>query len=79
MDNNDILRKVIEAKNSAEKKAGMVKTSDTGYVEIEDSNPQSIREYENKEKCECSCHPKKAECMNCYDHPTHLDKKITKN
>lgn len=69
---NDMLREIINAKNNAEKKAGMVKVSDVGYTENDDSDPTSIREYENKEKCECKCHPKKIDCMNCYDHPEHL-------
>jgi hypothetical protein len=56
----------------------MVKTSDVGGGTDEQSSqsPVSIRKYKNSEKCECECHPDKLECMDCYDHPTHLSKKL---
>ncbi len=74
----DILREVLDAKKSAEKRAGMVKTSDVGGGSVDQSNPTPIRKYKNENKCECECHPDKLECMNCYDHPTHLSKKSHK-
>jgi len=72
MDNEDMMREIIDAKKNAEKKAGMVKTSDVGYIESDDKEPTSNRVFDNVEKCECKCHPKKVDCMECYDHPTHL-------
>ena len=74
----EILREILDANKSAEKRAGMVKTSDVGGGTDEQSSqsPVSIRKYKNSEKCECKCHPDKLECMECYDHPTHLSKKL---
>ncbi len=68
------ISEIIDAKNTVEKRAGMVKTSDIGYTDVEKVYPKPIREYKNKEKCECNCHPSKIDCMNCYDHPEHLKK-----
>jgi hypothetical protein len=79
MDEKDILREVIDAKKKATKRAGMVKTSDVGGGTTDKSNPTPLRKYTNTEKCDCDCHPDKIECMNCYDHPTHLSKKLQKN
>jgi hypothetical protein len=72
MNNEDMMREMIDAKKNAEKKAGMVKISDVGYIESNDKEPTPIHKYDNLEKCECKCHPNKIDCMNCYDHPTHL-------
>lgn len=73
MENEDMLREIINAKKNAEKKAGMVKSSDIGYVDMKDKKPTSIHKYQNLEKCECNCHPEKLDCMDCYDHPIHLN------
>jgi len=78
MNDKDILKEVLDAKKKATKRAGMVKTSDVGGGTTDKSNPTSLRKYENIESCECKCHPDKLECMDCYDHPIHLSKKIQK-
>lgn len=68
------INEIIDAKNTVEKRAGMVKVSDVGYTDTSNKEPQPIHDYKNKQKCECNCHPNKIDCMNCYDHPEHLKK-----
>jgi len=72
MKEDEILREIIDAKNNAQRKAGIVKISDIGDTEHSDANITPLHTYENEEKCDCKCHPNKQECMNCYDHPIHL-------
>tara|TARA_R110000803_G_scaffold134442_1_gene201527 strand:+ start:265 stop:528 length:264 start_codon:yes stop_codon:yes gene_type:complete len=74
----DIMREIIDAKDNAVERAGIVKISDIGDTESSDVSVSPIHKYENVEKCDCKCHPTKLECMECYDHPVHLSKKFTK-
>jgi hypothetical protein len=74
----DIMREIIDAKDNAVERAGIVKISDIGDTESSDVSISPIHKYENVEKCDCKCHPTKLECMECYDHPVHLSKKFTK-
>jgi hypothetical protein len=75
----DIMREIIDARDTAVERAGLVKISDIGDTDSFDVEPIPIHEYKNDEKCDCKCHPTKSECMKCYDHPTHLDKNLQKN
>ena len=74
----DIMREIIDARDNAVERAGMVQVSDIGDTNSNETQVSSIHKYKNNEKCECKCHPNKLECMECYDHPTHLSKKFTK-
>ena len=74
----DIMREIIDARDNAVERAGIVTISDIGDTNSNETQVSSIHKYKNNEKCECKCHPNKLECMECYDHPTHLSKKFTK-
>ena len=74
----DIMREIIDARDNAVERAGMVQVSDIGDTNSNETHVSSIHKYKNNEKCECKCHPNKLECMECYDHPTHLSKKFIK-
>jgi hypothetical protein len=74
----DIMREIIDARDNAVERAGMVQVSDIGDTNSNETQVSSIHKYKNNEKCECKCHPNKLECMECYDHPTHLSKKFIK-
>ena len=74
----DIMREIIDARDNAVERAGIVTISDIGDTSSNETQVSSIDKYKNNEKCECKCHPNKLECMECYDHPTHLSKKFTK-
>jgi len=73
-DELDTLRQIVDAKNKSEKRAGLVRTTDEGNLdEIEFIIPtETIHHFDNLDECTCSCHPKKRDCMECYDHPIHL-------
>ncbi len=80
----DTVRKVVKAKKTSEQRAGLIKNTSSGSLHDED-NSESIRvpfepihEFDNDEVCECSCHPNKKDCMDCYDHPEHLEGKRKK-
>ncbi len=82
IDKGDTIREVVKAKRNSEQRAGLIKNSDDGSVMGEDDYQpdripsESIHEFENLEVCICECHTrKKRDCMNCYDHPTHLENK----
>ena len=72
----DIMREIIDARDTAVERAGMVQVSDIGDTDSSKVEASSIHKYKNIEKCNCKCHPTKTECMECYDHPTHLSKKL---
>ena len=74
----DIMREIIDARDNAVERAGMVQVSDIGDTNSNETQVSSIHKYKNNEKCECKCHPNKLECMECYDHPIHLSKKFIK-
>jgi len=74
----DIMREIINARDNAVERAGIVTISDIGDTSSNETQVSSIHKYKNNEKCECKCHPNKSECMECYDHPIHLSKKFTK-
>jgi len=74
----DIMREIIDARDNAVERAGIVTISDIGDTSSNETQVSSIHKYKNNEKCECKCHPNKLECMECYDHPIHLSKKFTK-
>jgi len=71
----DILREILDARDNAVERAGMVQVSDIGDTSSSKVEMSPIRKYENEKECKCKCHPNKSECMECYDHPTHLAKK----
>ena len=75
----DIMREIINAKDNAIERAGMVQVSDIGDSEIEKKQATPIHQYDDEKECKCKCHPNKLECMECYDHPTHLSKNLQKN
>jgi len=75
----DIMREIIDARDTAVERAGLVKISDIGDTDSINVEAIPIHGYKNDEKCDCKCHPTKSECMKCYDHPTHLDKNLQKN
>ena len=74
----DIMREIIDARDNAVERAGIVTISDIGDTSSNETQVSSIHKYKNNEKCECKCHPNKLECMECYDHPIHLSKKFIK-
>jgi len=74
----DMMREIIDARDNAVERAGIVKISDIGDTESNETQVSSIHKYKNNKKCDCKCHPNKSECMKCYDHPVHLSKKFTK-
>jgi hypothetical protein len=75
----DILREILDARDNAVERAGMVQVSDIGDTSSSKVEMSPIRKYENEKECKCKCHPNKSECMECYDHPTHLAKNLQKN
>lgn len=76
---NTTLKEINEAKSNAKQRAGLLKTTDSGSI-LDDDKYQGIqlpktgaKIYEDMLKCHCTCHDSdKKDCMNCYDHPTHL-------
>lgn len=74
----DIIREIIDAKDNAVERAGLVKVSDIGDTNLDKVELIPIQKYQDIEKCNCKCHPTKLECMECYDHPVHLSKKFHK-
>jgi hypothetical protein len=80
-DKFDTIKQISEARNSSEQRAGLVKNTDSGSTWEEDTPvdikipSSSIHKFENIEECICECHPRKKDCMHCYDHPEHLERK----
>lgn len=82
-DNDNVLQEVLDAKNSSVKRAGLVKTTQEGSIFDEEDNKkidiipdERIHTFDDLDVCICNCHNfDKIDCMNCYDHPTHLDPK----
>ena len=81
-DSLDTIRQVSEAKKKSEKRAGITRLSGDGSVWEEDEPTdiriphESIHTFDNLEFCECECHQGgKKDCMQCYDHPMHLEAK----
>ncbi len=80
-DRIETIKQIQDAKKKSKQRAGMVKSTEDGST-LEEDEPQytripesGIHEFENIEECVCDCHPAKKDCMNCYDHPIHLEKK----
>lgn len=78
----ETIKLINDAKEKSTQRAGLVKNTNDGSVWEEDGYiepkiPESgIHEFENTEECVCECHErKKRDCMHCYDHPVHLEKK----
>ena len=77
-DPNVLIKKIVDARDSSERKAGLVKIDDNGGIldaerELFTIPTEGLREYKTK-VCDCECHLKnKRDCMNCYDHPQHLE------
>lgn len=77
----DTIKEISKAKDDSEKRAGLIKNTASGSVMEEDDVPdirvpdESIHHFDDLEHCDCECHPKKQDCMYCYDHPVHLDMK----
>jgi len=78
----ETIDQIVKAKKEAEKKAGLVKTIDDGSVDILDEfepiriPKEGIHHFENTEECVCECHLRdKKDCVDCYDHPVHLENK----
>jgi len=79
----DTVRKVVKAKETSEQRAGVVKNTGSGSLHEEDNTEPTRVPFEPihdflTEKCVCPCHPNKKDCMFCYDHPEHLEKKRKK-
>jgi|FLOH01.1.fsa_nt_gi hypothetical protein len=70
IDVNDIRK----AHEGSENKAGIVSQSDIEETRTE-KEIMTNKTFPDKDKCVCVCHPNKKECMECYQHPTHLKKK----
>lgn len=70
----ELINEIVDAKNNSEQRAGLIKTTDEGFVENHKKIiPTSIHTFKNIQVCECKCHNSgKNDCMECYDHPTHL-------
>lgn len=76
--NPDIkIKDIVEAKKKSKPRAGLVKQSDIEGTRTE-KEVQVTKTYKDKDNCDCKCHPNKKECMECYQHPTHLKKNHTK-
>ena len=77
-------KKIVDAKETSEKRAGLVANTQSGSTMEEDNEVRervpvnSIHAFDNLEECLCDCHPSKKDCMNCYDHPEHLEGKRKK-
>lgn len=75
------IKEITRAKNESIQQAGTVRNTDDGSVLPEDEPEyvrvpeQGIHTFENEEECVCECHPSKKDCMHCYDHPEHLERK----
>ena len=81
VDSNETVKEITRAKEKSEAKAGLVKNTADGST-LEEDNVETIRiptesihQFDNMDECVCECHPKKYDCMNCYDHPVHLNTK----
>jgi hypothetical protein len=74
-------REVVKAKETSEKRAGLIANTASGSTMEEDNVDaervplKSIHIFDNLEECLCTCHPTKQDCMKCYDHPEHLQGK----
>ncbi len=76
--NPDIkIKDIVEAKKKSKPRAGLVKQSDIEGTRTE-KEVMTDKTFSDKDNCECKCHPNKEECMECYQHPTHLKKNHTK-
>jgi hypothetical protein len=77
-ENPDIKAKDIrEAFKESENLAGVVQQSDIEETRTE-KEIMINKTFKDKDNCDCKCHPSKNECMECYQHPTHLKKKHKK-
>ncbi len=78
---NDMIKKISKAKKDSKPLAGIVKSTDNGSIFNTDTDKKiqykSIHHFDNMEECVCECHPTKKDCLQCYDHPTHLEIKKT--
>jgi len=72
----EMIRAIVEAKKNSTKRAGIVKSNDSGGIDSPNPIPpptNPIHKFPNLEKCECECHNRgKFDCEKCYDHPEHL-------
>ena len=71
------VKDIVEANKKSEPRAGLVKQSDIEETRTE-REVQTTKTFKDKDSCDCKCHPNKNECMECYQHPTHLKKKHKK-
>lgn len=71
------LKDILETNKKSEAKAGLVTHSDIEETRTEKEVMINMT-FEDKDHCVCVCHPNKDECMECYQHPTHLKKKHIK-
>ena len=80
-DRVDTIKQIADAKKKSKQIAGLVKSTESGSTWSEDEPEDvkiphsSIHTFENTLECKCSCHPSKRDCVDCYDHPVHLEKK----
>ncbi|KKL93635.1 hypothetical protein LCGC14_1872670, partial [marine sediment metagenome] len=69
VDKLETAREIIKARKTSKQIAGLTKTTGDGSV-LDDAPDipfptESIHEFANLDICECECHPKKNDCMNC--------------
>jgi len=77
-ENPDIkIKDIVEANKKSEQRAGLVTQSDIEETRTE-KEVMTTKTFKDKDICDCKCHPIKSECMECYQHPTHLKKNHTK-
>ncbi len=68
-----ILQDIRKAFETSENRAGIVTKSDIEETRTEKEIMTDMT-FKDKDNCDCKCHPNKNECMECYQHPTHLKK-----
>ncbi len=80
-DKFDTMKEISKTKKQVIPRAGTIPTTEDGNVSADDNvepvkiPDEGIHEFTNLEECECECHPKKQDCIDCYDHPIHLEDK----
>ena len=81
-DEIDTIKQVVNARDEANPRAGLVKNTNEGSVLREDK-PQEIKMpvgdktlFNGDEDCNCDCHPHNNDCLKCYAHPKHWEEKL---
>lgn len=71
------IKDILAGFKASENKAGIVTQSDVEETRTE-REIMINKTFPDRDNCICKCHPNKNECMECYQHPTHLKKNRNK-